>query len=179
MATLLKNGAKGEQVSALQAKLGKLGFAVNPDGQYGPATKKAVEDLQSLFGYDVDGVVGDATEKLIDAQIGYGFNAESPGAVKRALEAQGKKDEHGSLAGVELAGTLKKGSEGPHVRYLQRRLNALGFTVALDGIYGSGTEDAVRKLQKAHGYDVDGVVGTATNKLLNQQLGLGWNAAKV
>lgn len=179
MATLLKNGAKGELVSALQTKLAKLGFSVNPDGQFGPATKQAVEDLQILFGYDVDGAVGDATEKLIDAQVGFGWNAESPDAVKRGLEAQGKKDASGSLAGVELARTLKKGTEGTDVRYLQRRLNALGFAVALDGIYGAGTDDAVRKLQKAHGYDVDGVVGSATNKLLNQQIGLGWNASKV
>jgi peptidoglycan hydrolase-like protein with peptidoglycan-binding domain len=176
MPTLLKSGAKGELVSALQTKLAKLGFSVNPDGQYGPATKQAVEDVQSLFGYDVDGIVGDATEKLIDAQAGYGWNAAAPDAVKRGLEAQGKKDASGSLAGAALARTLKKGTDGPDVRYLQRRLTALGFAVALDGKYGPATEDAVRKLQKAHGYDVDGVVGDATNKLLNQQIGLGWSA---
>ena len=179
MATLLKTGAKGEQVLALQTKLGKLGFGINPDGQFGPATKAAVEELQSFFGYDVDGVVGDATAKLVDAQIGYGFTADSPDAVKRGLEAQGKKDAHGSLAGAELARTLKRGVDGSDVRYLQRRLAALGFTVDHDGKFGPATEDAVKKLQSAHGYDVDGVVGPATNKLINQRIGLGWNAAKV
>jgi peptidoglycan DL-endopeptidase CwlO len=178
MSTLLKYGAKGDQVLALQNKLGKLGFGAEADGHYGPATRSAVEDLQSLFGYDIDGEVGDATAKLIDAQLGYGFNADAPDAVKRGLAAQGKKDAHGSLAGGELVRTLKHGSEGTDVRYLQRRLNALGFAIAHDGVYGPGTEDAVRKLQKAHGYDVDGIVGRATDHLLNQQIGLGWNASK-
>jgi hypothetical protein len=145
MATLLKHGSKGEPV-------------------------------QSLFGYTVDGIVGEGTEKLIAAQIGFGFNSSQPDAVKRGLEAQNKKGKDGtSLAGAELVRTLKRGVEGADVRYLQRRLAALGFTLALDGIFGQASEDAVRKLQKAHSYDVDGVVGHATHHLINQQIGLGWH----
>lgn len=175
MATLLKHGAKGEQVVALQNALGKLGFQVNPDGQFGPATQRAVEDLQSIFGYTVDGIVGDATQKLIDAQTGYGWNLSSPDAIKRGLQAQGKKGKDGtSLAGADLARTLKKGLEGIDVRYLQRRLAALGFNVDIDGKFGPASEQAVRQLQKAHGYDVDGIVGQATSHLIDQQIGLGW-----
>ncbi|MET0386449.1 MAG: peptidoglycan-binding domain-containing protein, partial [Polyangiales bacterium] len=164
------------QVVALQNQLGKLGFTVNPDGQFGPATQAAVEELQSLFGYNVDGAVGDATAKLIEQQLGYNFDVNKPDAVKRGLEAQGKKGKDGvSLAGAELARTLKPGLEGSDVRYLQRRLNALGYAIDHDGSFGAKTEDAVRKLQKAHGYDADGIVGAATHHLINQQVGLGWN----
>ena len=77
MATLIKTGAKGDQVIALQNKLTQLGFAVNPDGAFGPITTAAVEELQSMFGYNVDGVVGDATLKLIDAQIGFGWKLDA------------------------------------------------------------------------------------------------------
>jgi peptidoglycan hydrolase-like protein with peptidoglycan-binding domain len=177
MSTLIKQGAKGDVVLELQSKLAKLGFPVNPDGQFGPATLLAVQELQSLFGYNVDGIVGDATAKLIDAQLEYGWNVDAPDAAKRGLEAQGKKDQHGSLVGPDLARTLKRGVEGIEVRYLQRRLKAFGLTVDVDGSYGPGTEQAVRRLQEAHGYDVDGIVGPATHKLINQQLGLGWRAA--
>jgi len=175
MATLLKHGAKGEQVVALQNALGKLGFTVNPDGQFGPATQKAVEDLQSIFGYSVDGIVGDSTQKLIDQQAGYGWNVSSPDAIKLGLQAQGKKGKDGSsLAGADLTRTLKPGQDGADVRYLQRRLLVLGFTLDVDGRYGPATEQAIKQLQKAHGYDQDGLVGPATNHLINQQIGLGW-----
>jgi peptidoglycan hydrolase-like protein with peptidoglycan-binding domain len=178
MATLLKHGAKGDQVVELQNKLAKLGFNLNPDGQYGPATEAAIKDLQSIFGYDVDGIVGDATLKLIDQQAGYGWNATQPEAIKRGLEAQGKKGKDGtSLAGAELARTLKRGVEGPDVSYLQRRLQSLGFTLTLDGKFGPATEDAIKKLQAANHYDADGIVGPATHHLINQQIGLGWRNA--
>src|SRR5687767_10123142 len=166
MTTLIKAGAKGEQVVSLQNKLGKLGFAVNPDGMFGPATTAAVQDLQALFGYNVDGIVGDATLRLIDQQIGHGFHVDAPDAVKRALEAQGKKNDKGQLSGAALTRTLKRGLDGPDVRYLQRRLNALGFHVATDGKLGEDTEKAVRQLQQAFGYDVDGMVGEATHALI-------------
>lgn len=159
----------------LQNALGKLGFSVNPDGQFGPATQHAVEDLQSIFGYTVDGVVGDATQKLIDAQVGYGWSLSAADAIKRGLQAQGLKGKDGSsLAGADAGRTLKRGQEGADVRYLQRRLAVLGFAVEADGKFGPATEQAVRELQKAHGYDVDGLVGPATHHLVNQQIGLGW-----
>jgi len=173
MAQLIKPGTQGEQVTTLQNNLKKLGFEVNADGIFGPATRAAVEELQALFGYDVDGVVGDATLKLIEQQAGVGFNVTAPDAVKRGLAAQGKSE------GPELTQTLKRGSEGPEVRYLQRRLQALGYSVAADGKYGEGTEQAVKSLQQAFGYDVDGKVGKATNMLTYQQIGYGWRSDKV
>mgnify|MGYP001767538710 CR=1 FL=1 len=88
--SLLKNGSSGDDVKALQTKLGQLGFKVAVDGQYGPATTAAVKDLQGLFGYTVDGIVGPGTQQLIDQQIGYGWNLGLPDAKQRAQAAQGK-----------------------------------------------------------------------------------------
>lgn len=171
MTQLIKPGTQGEQVTALQNKLAAIGFSVKADGIFGPGTRAAVEDLQSVFGYDVDGVVGEGTSKLIEQQAGLGFNLSAPDAIKRGLQAQGSTP-------APLKRTLKKGSEGPDVRYLQRRLTALGYTVAVDGKYGEGTEKAVRALQQQFGYDLDGVVGEATHKLLNQQIGYDFRADK-
>ena len=170
MAQLLKPGTQGEQVKDLQSKLKQLGFAIDADGHYGPLTRAAVEDIQSLFGYDVDGVAGEATQKLVQQQLTSGFQANGEDVVKRGLDAQGKKE------GPKLARILKTGGEGPEVRYLQRRLIALGYTVAVDGKYGPATEKAVRELQQAFGYNVDGVVGEATDKLIYQQIGYGYSA---
>lgn len=173
MAQLIKTGAQGEQVTALQNNLQKLGFTLDADGHFGPATKGAVEDLQAIFGYNVDGIVGDATQKLIDQQLGLGFSATAPDAIKRGLDAQGKGGQ-----GPAPARLLKRGTEGADVRYLQRALVALGYSLGIDGKFGDATDKAVRALQQAFGYTVDGIAGEGTFKLIYQQLGYGWRADK-
>ena len=91
MATkILKRGMRGDDVRELQEKLHRLGFDLKSDGIFGEETERAVHQLQTLFGYSVDGLVGEGTTKLIDAQIGYGWNAKLPNAQELALRAQGK-----------------------------------------------------------------------------------------
>ena len=52
---------------------------------------------------------------------------------------------------------LKRGSKGSHVKELQTALE-----LSADGIFGSGTELAVRKFQSENGLTADGIVGTKT-----------------
>lgn len=110
MSNLLKNGSKGDAVTGLQTKLVQLGFAVEVDGHFGPVTEKNVRELQRLFGYTIDGIVGEGTTKLIDAQIGYGWNASAPDAEERALRAQGKAAEADALAAKRAAAPAKTAS---------------------------------------------------------------------
>ncbi|AUH43819.1 glycoside hydrolase domain-containing protein [Streptomyces sp. CMB-StM0423] len=59
--------------------------------------------------------------------------------------------------------TLQNGSTGDAVTRLQRALTAaLGRTVGIDGIFGPGTQTAVRDYQTSRGLGVDGIVGPAT-----------------
>lgn len=59
--------------------------------------------------------------------------------------------------------TLKKGCTGSDVKALQQRLNALGYNAgAADGIFGSGTEKAVKAFQQAAKLTADGIVGKLT-----------------
>jgi N-acetyl-anhydromuramyl-L-alanine amidase AmpD len=59
--------------------------------------------------------------------------------------------------------TLETGSEGYQVTRLQRLLAQCGFDPgAIDGDFGPDTAKAVRKAQKAHGLDVDGIAGPLT-----------------
>ena len=60
---------------------------------------------------------------------------------------------------------LSNGSRGDDVRKLQQTLVDAGYDVGsagVDGIYGAGTEAAVRKYQKDNGLDVDGIAGDQT-----------------
>ena len=61
--------------------------------------------------------------------------------------------------------TLRRGSRGEYVTYLQTKLIQLGYNVGktgADGIFGVKTEEAVRDFQRNNGLTVDGVVGSAT-----------------
>lgn len=63
--------------------------------------------------------------------------------------------------------TLSIGSRGDAVRLLQRELKAAGFDPgSVDGQYGTGTANAVRAYQRAHGLSVDGKAGTNTMRAL-------------
>lgn len=55
---ILKNGANGTDVSALQSALNSLGYNLSVDGKYGSKTQAAVSDYQKKNGLGVDGIVG-------------------------------------------------------------------------------------------------------------------------
>ncbi len=61
------------------------------------------------------------------------------------------------------AASYKKGSTGSVVSQIQTLLKNQGFySGAVDGVYGSATEEAVKKYQKRFGLKVDGVAGQQT-----------------
>jgi len=72
--TVLKEGDKGQDVSALQKQLHDLGYKgadgkpLRVDGQYGPGTKGAVESFQHDHHLKRDGEAGPLTEKQLQTQ---------------------------------------------------------------------------------------------------------------
>jgi peptidoglycan hydrolase-like protein with peptidoglycan-binding domain len=131
---LLKIGSTGEVVRYIQSVLG-----IKADGQFGPITDKAVRAFQSANNLQVDGIVGPIT---------YG-RLGSPSPVATSPVAASSKP--------KLSGSLKRGSTGSSVRYLQA---ALG--IKADGQFGPITDRAVRAFQAAQGIKVDGIVGPIT-----------------
>lgn len=94
------------------------------------------------------------------------------GRLQAECNAQGfSKQVVDKIAGkITLAGcpTCRKGARGKITALIQERLNSKGFNCgAIDGIFGSGTEAAVRAFQRAMGLTDDGIVGVNTwRKLL-------------
>lgn len=61
-----------------------------------------------------------------------------------------------------MAAKLWRGSRGDSVRDLQQKLNANGYKLAEDGVFGSNTYNAVLDYQRKNKLAVDGVVGGET-----------------
>ena len=62
--------------------------------------------------------------------------------------------------------TLRIGSRGEAVKWLQWQLNQHGAKLTIDGAFGMLTWYAVREYQKKNGLAVDGIAGPATQKSL-------------
>ena len=139
----LRKGSSGSDVRDLQTKLKKLGFyTATVDGSFGTTTENAVKAFQKKYGLTADGVAGSATLKKLDS------------AYKSATTTTADDD-----------GTLRKGVTGTAVKTLQTNLKKLGlYAAAVDGSFGTTTENAVKAFQKQYGLTVDGVAGSATLK---------------
>jgi len=67
--------------------------------------------------------------------------------------------------------TIRKGSKGIDVAYVQAILADLGYdlgSAGVDGDFGRKTEEAVKAFQKANGLNPDGVVGPLTYEALEK-----------
>lgn len=64
---------------------------------------------------------------------------------------------------IEIAyQTVSYGSSGEEVKKLQKSLNEKGYSLAVDGVFGNKTRDAVKDYQQKNGLSVDGIVGGKT-----------------
>lgn len=154
--TYLKPGSSGDEVLHLQQLLSQLGFlSATPNGTYGPATLAAVIKFQAAHSLDQLGVVGPATRAALNAL------GSSPAAAASASTATDD--------GFVFAHFMGVGDDDPDVAELQKRLVAGGFmSGSPSGYYGTLTESAVKKYQKAHGLTVTGYVASETRAVLNK-----------
>ncbi|MBP3523919.1 MAG: peptidoglycan-binding protein [Clostridia bacterium] len=148
--TTLKLNSQGSSVTQLQTDLKQLGYYYGSiTGNFGEKTQDAVKEFQKAKGLPADGVAGSKTLA----------------AVKTAIDKAG-----GSISSSTTG--LKVGSTGEKVIALQQDLTALGYYYGdISGHYGSLTQAAVKKFQKAKGINQDGIAGTTTLNAIAKALG--------
>lgn len=155
--TPLRLGSTGSSVSSLQYYINVIANTVSfvssltVDGIFGSGTESSVRQIQSLYGLTVDGIVGQATWNAI-------YN------LYKAII-----DNAEITVGADYPGTpLTIGSRGENVRLMQSFLASIAgvFTnipaPAVDGIFGTGTQSAVRAFQTIFGLTADGIIGEQT-----------------
>ena len=81
-------------------------------------------------------------------------------AYKLKLVIDGKLNEKTKIAIKTYL--IRNGSKGAYAKWVQKRLNAKGYNIKVDGVFGSKSVAALKKYQKAKGLTVDGVCGYAT-----------------
>ncbi len=140
----LRTGHRGQSVQALQSLLNHHGASIKVDGSFGRKTRNAVVTFQSSAGIGVDGVVGARTRSALVSK--------NPTSVNNTPK-------------------LRPGSRGAAVKNLQSLLNKAGANIKVDGVFGRGTNTAVRNFQSSAGVGVDGVVGPRTWNKLNSGAG--------
>ena len=127
----------------------------NTDGSFGRTTENAVKQFQRIFNLTPDGIVGEATWYTI-RRI---YNA-----VKRLSELY---SEGITITEAErlFPYPLRLGDRGQPVSIIQYYLKFLAQfnntlpDIEIDGIFGEGTENAVKTFQSEHGLTADGIVG--------------------
>ena len=157
----------GEPVVRIQTMLNRISRdypaipKVQPvDGIFGASTEQSVIKFQQIFSLTPDGVVGNATwYKLVFLYVGVLELAE--------LVSEGQTF-YTTLVPVNRPDTISLGDTGENVKVIQYLLSVVAEfynnipPVAVDGIFGQSTQNAVLALQQMAGLYQDGVVGEDT-----------------
>ena len=164
----LRRGSRGEAVQRVQVMLNRISrdYPAIPkvypvDGVFGPATEASVKTFQQVFDLTDDGIVGSGTwYKLVFLYVGVLDLAE--------LISQGQTYYPSGGGTQPFPSVLREGDRGEPVKVIQYLLSVVGEfysaipEVAIDGIFGPATKNAVIALQRLAGLAQDGVVGART-----------------
>ena len=148
-----------DEVREIQRRLKELGYySGSADGNFGPATEKAVMAFQKANKLSADGKVGEKTLAKLN-----GSNAVSA----KGSESAKKTAKPTATPRVTKNTYLESGKSGKQVKTMQKRLIELGWlSGSASGTYDSATEAAVIAFQKKAKLWADGKAGPKTLEVL-------------
>ena len=163
--TPLRRGSSGPNVVVVQVELNRISqnYPAIPklatvDGIFGSRTEASVRRFQEVFGLTPDGIVGKATWYAL---------VRLYTAVTRLSELRSLGQRFYSIS-WEYPNSPREGSTGEKVRHLQYMLAVLSDyipqipPVAVDGIFGTETKEAVLAVQRYFGLPQTGIVNADT-----------------
>lgn len=175
LGTSLQVGIKdSDAVRTMQRRLKDLRYYTGAiDGDFGPTTEVAVKAFQTNNGLRVDGKAGENTLNLLysnRARSATYAGTQPPNAPRITPVPVATPVANYRLVTPHPDGdyiTLELGHMGTLVSNLQQALKNQGYYAGVvDGKYGLGTVEAVRRFQAANGLSQDGKAGAATQRVL-------------
>ena len=171
----LRRGNIGPYVVIIQTELNRIAenYPAIPkipqiDGIFGEQTEAAVRKFQEIFNLQVDGIVGSATWYAL---------VRLYTAVNNLAELQSQGQTYYSIAWAR--NPIQQGDRGIRVEQLQYMLRVLSAylseipSIAVDGIFGPATRDAVIAAQRRFGLPETGIVNYDTwEAIYNQFIGI-------
>ncbi len=174
--TPLSEGSVGEDVVIIQSELNLISQNYpaipkirNRDGVFGPETRRAVEKFQEIFNLTPDGVVGKATwYRLVSLYTG----------IKRLSELNSKGQQFYGVS-FSYPDAISIDDRGEKVETAQFMLSVIGEfysnspVIAVDGIFGPETQNAVEAFQRNNNLPVTGVIDASTwDAMYRQYIGI-------
>ena len=163
--TPLRRGSSGPSVVVVQVELNRIAQnypsipkLANVDGIFGSRTEASVRKFQEIFDLTPDGIVGKATWYAL---------VRLYTAVTRLSELRSQGQQFYAI-NWEYPDPIQEGNTGDKVRHLQYMLSVLSAyiqnipNVAIDGIFGPATKDAVVAAQRWFGLPETGQVDDRT-----------------
>lgn len=156
-------GDRGSQITAIQQALAGDGYDITVDGDYGTGTTAAIKQFQADHGLEADGILGAATyAELMGEAMPENYSDHFTERNTQAAEAVNKAVGNDTPLPVVTASN--------EIVVIQQALANNGYSIDVDGVFGVGTEQAIRNFQASHGLEPDGVVGQATFYSLTGQV---------
>ena len=133
----------------LQVVLKNYGYyTAKIDGDFGPASKKALKEFQSSNNLVSDGILGKNTCKKLNNKAN---------VVKKSINT------------AKSINTISQITKSTEILNVQRKLSELGFyTGEIDGINGTRTKIAIKNFQSKAGLTPDGIIGPKTLSALEK-----------
>ena len=164
----LAPGARGDAVKKLQEFL-KSDHAIYPEGlvngNFGPATLRAVKKFQAKYGITANGNVGPLTRAKLEEV--FGGSVATPTPTTAATPASITEGGSASIFVKDLA----LGSRNDDVRRLQQLLmtdSEIYPEAIINGNFGGATQRAIKRFQAKYGITNNGRVGPLTRAKLHE-----------
>ncbi|SIT73518.1 N-acetylmuramoyl-L-alanine amidase [Edaphobacillus lindanitolerans] len=160
---VLSLGQTGSHVKQWQQDMNKVGFKMDVDGSYGPASRQKAIEFQKKYKLEADGYFGPSSQAKM-ASLLKGASNPAPSDPK---PSDPKPPSNGLIYGK----VLSLGQTGSHVKQWQQDMNKVGFKMDVDGSYGPASRQKAIEFQKKYKLEADGYFGPSSQAKMASLLG--------